>query len=101
MIAVSNAADGFEIINDDGAFPVVTALGGEDVSLVVDRISALGGSANVVLERDDGTVDYIAVKNTRLNDRDLALQEDDDFWQNIYESYFVEYGSSDDDHKVE
>ncbi|SKU56834.1 Uncharacterised protein [Mycobacteroides abscessus subsp. massiliense] len=48
------------VTSDDGGFPVVVALGGERLSVVLGRLRAVGGYANLIV-RGDGQVRMASV----------------------------------------
>lgn len=63
--------------NADGEYPVVTALGCEPLSLLVERIRALGGVANVFVKGKRGVSFIIATKPTgKGNPVDLSDIDD-------------------------
>ena len=52
-IAAGNVDDVLAVTDENGEYPIVTALGREPVSLLVERVSAIGGRANVFVKGMD------------------------------------------------
>ena len=67
-IAVGNIGDALVAKNADGEYPIVTALGCEPLSLLIERVRALGGIANVFVKGKAGVSFIIATKFTGEGD---------------------------------
>lgn len=63
-IAAGNVDGVLTVTNENGEYPIVAALGCEPLSLLVERISALGGNANVFVKGKDGISFIIAERYT-------------------------------------
>lgn len=61
------------VTGDDGGFPVVVALAGERLSVVLGRLRAVGGFANLFVRDDDGRVRMASVIG-----EDCAIGDPDD-----------------------
>lgn len=78
-IAAGNVDDKLVVMDANGEYPIVVALGYEPLSLLVERISAIGGVANVFVKRKDCVSMIVAARpNGKGNPADLS---DIDEWE--------------------
>ena len=78
-IAAGNVDDVLAVTNAAGEYPVVAALGCEPLSLLVERVSAIGGIANVFVKGRSGVSMIVASRPTgEGNPADLS---DVDEWK--------------------
>lgn len=77
-IAAGNVDDVLAVTDENGEYPVVTALGCEPLSLLVERVSAIGGRANVFVKGRD-RVSFIAADRYEGNGNPVDLSDTDEW----------------------